>query len=64
MLAREGSIEKAAVDLEYFRDEMIRLHGEKVLSDAELLDLKGFINTIITHITDGNQNEEKAQEVR
>lgn len=34
------------------------------LSDEELLDLKGFVNTIITHITNGNKNEERAQEVR
>ena len=29
------------------------------LSDDELIDLKGFINTIITHITNGNKNEER-----
>lgn len=34
------------------------------LSDEELLDLKGFVNTIITHITNGNKNEERTQEVR
>ncbi len=52
-------IERAVCDLEYFRDEMVRLHGEKELSDEEMLDLKGFMNTIITHITDGNQQEER-----
>lgn len=46
-------------DLSYFRDEMLRLHGEKELSDAEMIDLMGFVNTIITHITNGNQNEER-----
>lgn len=46
-------------DLIYFRDEMIRLHWENELSDHEIADLMGFVNTIITHITDGNKNEER-----
>ncbi len=29
------------------------------LSDAEMIDLMGFVNTIITHITNGNKNEER-----
>ena len=29
------------------------------LSDDELIDIKGFVNTIITHITNGNKNEER-----
>ncbi len=28
-------------------------------SDDELIDLKRFVNTIITHITNGNKNEER-----
>ena len=32
-------------------------HNE--LSDAEIIDLMGFVNTIITHITNGNKNEER-----
>lgn len=59
-----GGIENAAGDLEYFRDEMLRLHKEGALSDDEIVDLMGFVNTIITHITNGNKNEERAQEVR
>jgi hypothetical protein len=56
----EGSnIENALNDLEYFRNEMIRLHKENELSDDEIVDLMGFVNTIITHITNGNQNEER-----
>jgi hypothetical protein len=55
----KGSIENAIADLEYFRDEMIRLHEAHELTDYELLDLKGLVNTIITHITDGNQNERR-----
>jgi hypothetical protein len=56
----EGSnIEKALDDLEYFRIEMIRLHKAKELSDDEIIDLMGFVNTIITHITNGNRNQER-----
>ena len=43
----------------YFRDEMIQLHQANELSDDELIDLKGFVNTILTHITNGNKNEER-----
>lgn len=43
----------------YFRDEMLLLNKTKELSDAELIDLMGFVNTIITHITNGNKNEER-----
>jgi hypothetical protein len=55
----KGSIENAIADLEYFRDEMIRLHEAHELTDYEVLDLMGLVNTIITHITDGNQNERR-----
>lgn len=58
-ISSEGSIEKAVEALAYFRDEMVRLHQEGELSDDELIDLKGFVNTIIIHITNGNQNEER-----
>ena len=44
--------------------QIIRLHNEKELSDDELVDLMGFVNTIITHITNGNRNEERVQEVQ
>ena len=55
----EGSIENAVRDLEYFRNELIRLYEAEELTENELIDLKGFINTIITHITNGNKNEER-----
>ncbi len=55
----EGSIENAVRDLEYFRDELVRLYEANELTENELIDLKGFINTIITHITNGNKNEER-----
>lgn len=59
-----GSIDNAMKDLAYFRDGMVRLHKEGELADDEIIDLMGFVNTIITHITNGNKNEERAQEVR
>lgn len=58
-IVSEGNIEKVVEELTYFRDEMVRLHQEGELSDDELIDLKGFVNTIITHITNGNKNEER-----
>ncbi|MEY8392924.1 hypothetical protein AALA98_16535 [Lachnospiraceae bacterium 45-W7] len=54
-----GSVEDAVKDLEYFRDGMVKLHKEGALSDDEMIDLMGFVNTIITHITNGNKNEER-----
>lgn len=47
-IASENSIGHAAEDLGYFRDEMVRLHKEGELSDDEIVDLMGFVNTIIT----------------
>lgn len=59
-MVKEGdSINAVVNDLIYFRNEMIRLHREGELDDCEIVDLMGFINTIITHITDGNENEER-----
>ena len=58
-IVSEGDIEAAVKDLEYFRNELVRLYELKELSDDELMDLKGFVNTIITHITNGNKNEER-----
>ncbi len=54
-----NDIEAAVGDLIYFRNEIIRLHNESGLSDLEMTDLIGFIKTIITHITNGNKNEER-----
>jgi hypothetical protein len=58
-LTEEGNIENAVSDLEYFRSEMIRLHNEHELTDGETVDLMDFVNTIITHITNGNKVEER-----
>ena len=35
------------------------MHLTDELTDDELIGLKGFVNTIITHITNGNKNEER-----
>ena len=58
-VSSEGVVNQAVEDLIYFRDEMLRLHQESELSDLEMPDLMGFVNTIITHITNGNKNEER-----
>ena len=53
------NIEAVVDNLTYFRNEIIRLNNESELSDGEMADLMGFVNTIITHITNGNKNEER-----
>ena len=58
-ISSEGSVNQAVEDLIYFRDEMLRLYQGNELSDLEITDLMGFVNTIITHITNGNKNEER-----
>lgn len=58
-VSSEGVVNQAVEDLIYFRDEMLRLHQESELSALEMTDLMGFVNTIITHITNGNKNEER-----
>ncbi len=58
-IVSENSIENAVEDLNYFRNEMVRLHKEGELTDEEIVDLMGFVNTIITHIANGNKNEER-----
>ena len=58
-IVSEGNIENVIEEMTYFRDEMVHLHQEGELSDDKLIDMKGFVNTIITHITNGNKNEER-----
>jgi len=58
-IASEGSIDHVVEDLMYFRNEILMLRDKEELSDAEAVDLMGFVNTIITHITDGNKHEER-----
>ena len=54
-----SNIDDVMKDLTYFRDAMVGLHQKKELVDDELIDLMGFVNTIIVHITDGNEYEER-----
>ena len=58
-ISSEGEVDQAADDLMYFREAMLRLHQENELSDGEAIDIMGLVNTIITHITNGNKNEER-----
>lgn len=58
-IALERNVDHVAEDLTYFKDALLRLRGTKELSDGEMIDLMGFVNTIITHITNGNKNEER-----
>lgn len=59
VISKDGDVLSAVRDMEYLRDEMIKLHGSGELTDDEIVDLMGFVNTIITHITDGNKSEER-----
>lgn len=54
-----NNLETVTGELAYFRDEIIRLHDDGALSDSEMVDIMGFVNTIITHFTNGNENEER-----
>ena len=58
-ISQEGDVSAAISDLEYFRDSMAKLFAAGELSSEEFLNLMGFVNTIITHITDGNKAEER-----
>lgn len=58
IVSGEGT-DKAEEDLTYFRDGMLQLYQAGELSDGELVDLMGFVNTIITHITNGSKIEER-----
>jgi len=58
-ISDEKDTSQAISDLEYFRDEMMNLYENKELTSEELIDLMGYVNTIITHITDGNKSEER-----
>ncbi len=58
-IVSEGKVDQAVEDLAYFRDQLVRLNRTGELTDTELIDLMGFVNTIITHMTNGNKNEER-----
>ena len=58
-ISLEKDVAHVVADLAYFRDAMLCLRDTGELSDGEMIDLMGFVNTIITHITNGNKNEER-----
>lgn len=58
-IVSEKCIDHVVEDLSYFKNELLRLREMNELSDVEMIDLMGFVNTIITHITNGNKNEER-----
>ena len=62
-LSTERNYQKALEDLAYFRDKMVELHQNRELSGDELTDLGSFVNTIVTHITDGNMIEKEATSI-
>ena len=62
-LSTEKNYQKALEDLAYFRDKMVELHQSKELTGDELTDLGKFVNTIVIHITDGNEAEKEATQI-
>ncbi len=50
-------------DLAFFRDKMVELHQNRELTGEELTDLGDFVNTIVIHITDGNELEKEATSI-
>lgn len=58
-LSTEKNYQKAVEDLAYFRDKMVKLHEEQQLTGEEFTNLGYFVNTIVTHITDGNDIEKE-----
>ncbi len=62
-LSTEKNYQKALEDLAFFRDKMIELHQNRELTGDELTDLGDFVNTIVVHITDGNNLEKEATSI-
>lgn len=58
-LSKDGDISSAIKDIEYFMDKMLLHYKEGLLSDMEVTDLVDLTKTIITHITNGNNSEER-----
>lgn len=55
----KGDISQALDDLQYFQKELARIYSNGELSSDEIIDIQGYINRIIKHITDGNDHEER-----
>ena len=49
----------AVQDLEFFRNRILSDFNDHVIDQREVMILLGFVNKIITHITDGNELEER-----
>ena len=62
-LTSEKDYEKAIKDLEYLRDEVVRLREADQLSDNEINDIIQCSNIVIRHMTDGNEIEEEVTSV-
>lgn len=63
-LANEnGDLSQAESDLKFFDEELERLYLQGVLQARELVDIRSYINRIIMHITDGNNNEERMVDI-
>ena len=62
----EGKIPFVVEDyrMELFTDDDLLEEFTKEKPDDELIDLKGFVNTILTHITNGNKNEERLVDLK
>lgn len=63
LMAKDADLTPVIRDMEYFGEQIIGLQEEGELTGEEKIDLIGFINTIIVHITNGNQNEERLVKV-
>ncbi len=57
--SRDAVISQAEADLDYFAKELDRLFQEGVLTGEENVNLRVFTKKVITHITDGNDYEER-----
>ena len=51
--------DEAVQDLEFFRNRILSDFNDHVIDQREVMILLGFVNKIITHITDGNELEER-----
>ena len=54
-----ADLAQVVADLMYFREKLEEAYERQELAAYEILDLSKFVNTIITHITNGNKAEER-----
>ena len=55
--------EKAVKDLKYLRDSLLAMNDSGEIEYVELIRITEYVNTIITHITDGNIAEREVTKV-